>query len=225
MPSSNRIRVDSSPTASSSASAPGRSPTTRRRCGRRSTSCPTAGFDLDALGLVAVGHRVVHGGPDLYRPTVVDDALIATLETLSPLAPLHNPPAILGIEVARKVLPDLPHVAVFDTAFFHDLPAAAATLRHRPRRGRAVAHSSVRLPRHVAPVRQRAGRRVPRRAAGVAQPDRAAPRQRGVGVGDRRRPAAGHVDGADADGGSGDGHPVGRHRPRRHHVPAAGRRA
>ena len=85
-----------------------------------------AGLDLDSLGLVAVGHRVVHGGPDLYRPTVVDDGLIATLEALAPLAPLHNPPAIVGIEVARKVLPDLPHVAVFDTAYFHDLPAAAA---------------------------------------------------------------------------------------------------
>ncbi|HYO04328.1 MAG TPA: acetate kinase [Mycobacterium sp.] len=86
-----------------------------------------ASLDLDSLGLVAVGHRVVHGGPDLHRPTVVDDALIATLETLAPLAPLHNPPAILGIEVARKVLPDVPHVAVFDTAYFHDLPPAAAT--------------------------------------------------------------------------------------------------
>jgi acetate kinase len=86
-----------------------------------------AGYQLDDLGLVAVGHRVVHGGPDFYQPTIVDDALIATLEELSALAPLHNPPAILGIEVARKVLPDLPHVAVFDTAFFHDLPAAAAT--------------------------------------------------------------------------------------------------
>jgi acetate kinase len=85
------------------------------------------GRDFDSLGLVAVGHRVVHGGPDLHRPTVVDDALITKLETLSPLAPLHNPPAILGIEVARKVLPDLPQVAVFDTAYFHDLPATAAT--------------------------------------------------------------------------------------------------
>jgi acetate kinase len=85
------------------------------------------GHLLDELGLVAVGHRVVHGGPDLYRPTIVDDELIATLETLSALAPLHNPPALLGIEVARRVLPELPHVAVFDTAFFHDLPAAAAT--------------------------------------------------------------------------------------------------
>ena len=81
----------------------------------------------DMAGLVAVGHRVVHGGPELYEPTVVDDALIAKLDELSPLAPLHNPPAVLGIEVARKTLPDIPHVAVFDTAFFHDLPPAAAT--------------------------------------------------------------------------------------------------
>ena len=84
------------------------------------------GQNLDELGLVAVGHRVVHGGPDLYRPTIVDDELIGHLRELAPLAPLHNPPAVLGIEVALKVLPDLPHVAVFDTAFFHDLPAAAA---------------------------------------------------------------------------------------------------
>jgi acetate kinase len=82
----------------------------------------------DAMdGLAAVGHRVVHGGPNLYRPTVVDDALIDTLNELSALAPLHNPPAILGIQEARKALPGLTHVAVFDTAFFHDLPAPAAT--------------------------------------------------------------------------------------------------
>jgi acetate kinase len=81
----------------------------------------------DMAGLVAVGHRVVHGGPDLYEPTLVDDALIVKLNDLSALAPLHNPPAVLGIEVARKALPELPHVAVFDTAFFHDLPPAAAT--------------------------------------------------------------------------------------------------
>lgn len=86
-----------------------------------------AGHDLDGMGLVAVGHRVVHGGRSLYRPTVIDDAVLAGIRELAPLAPLHNPPAVLGIEVARKVLPDTPHVAVFDTAFFHDLPAAAAT--------------------------------------------------------------------------------------------------
>ncbi|MGV0991408.1 MAG: acetate kinase [Mycobacterium sp.] len=85
------------------------------------------GFHLDSLGLVAVGHRVVHGGSKFYRPTVIDDAMLDQIRELSPLAPLHNPPAIHGIEVARRVLPDLPHIAVFDTAFFHDLPAAAAT--------------------------------------------------------------------------------------------------
>ncbi|MBX7454796.1 acetate kinase [Mycolicibacterium sp. 3033] len=85
------------------------------------------GHRLDELGLVAVGHRVVHGGPDLYRPTVIDDDTIEALEHLSALAPLHNPPALLGIEVARAALPDLPHIAVFDTAFFHDLPPEAAT--------------------------------------------------------------------------------------------------
>ncbi|MCA4754481.1 acetate kinase [Mycolicibacterium fortuitum] len=84
------------------------------------------GLHLDTLGLVAVGHRVVHGGKAFYCPTLIDSELIGKLEELSPLAPLHNPPAILGIEVARKLLPDLPHVAVFDTAFFHNLPAAAA---------------------------------------------------------------------------------------------------
>lgn len=77
-------------------------------------------------GLIAVGHRVVHGGNRLHRPTLIDDHTIATIEELSPLAPLHNPPALLGIKEARKVLPDLPHVAVFDTAYFHDLPPAAA---------------------------------------------------------------------------------------------------
>ena len=83
-----------------------------------------AGHDVDRL--VAVGHRVVHGGSQFYRPTVIDDEVLSRLRELSPLAPLHNPPAILGIEVARRVLPNLPHIAVFDTAFFHDLPAAAA---------------------------------------------------------------------------------------------------
>jgi acetate kinase len=85
------------------------------------------GIDLNTCGLAAVGHRVVHGGPVFYRPTVVNDTVIAELEQLSMLAPLHNPPAVQGIEVARTMLPQVPHVAVFDTAFFHDLPAAAAT--------------------------------------------------------------------------------------------------
>jgi acetate kinase len=86
-----------------------------------------AGIDLKTCGLAAVGHRVVHGGATFYQPTLIDDAMLGELKQVSELAPLHNPPAVQGIEVARKMLPDVPHVAVFDTAFFHDLPAAAAT--------------------------------------------------------------------------------------------------
>jgi acetate kinase len=86
-----------------------------------------AGIDLRDCGLSAVGHRIVHGGPSFYRPTVIDDSLVVKLNELSSLAPLHNPPAVEGVEVARRLLPDVPQVAVFDTAFFHDLPAEAAT--------------------------------------------------------------------------------------------------
>jgi acetate kinase len=86
-----------------------------------------AGVDLQSCGLLAVGHRVVHGGKAFYRPTLLDDARVAELEKLSELAPLHNPPAVQGIKVARKLLPNVAHIAVFDTAFFHNLPAAAAT--------------------------------------------------------------------------------------------------
>ena len=86
-----------------------------------------AGIELKTVGLTAVGHRVVHGGRQFQRPTLLDDAVVAELEGLSELAPLHNPPSVKGIEVARKLLPDVPHVAVFDTAFFYDLPQEAAT--------------------------------------------------------------------------------------------------
>ncbi|MDI9897502.1 acetate kinase [Rhodococcus sp. IEGM 1381] len=85
-----------------------------------------AGIELGS-DVTAVGHRVVHGGTVFYRPTIIDDAVVQQISNLSSLAPLHNPPNVLGIEVARKQLPNVPHVAVFDTAFFHSLPDAAAT--------------------------------------------------------------------------------------------------
>ena len=85
------------------------------------------GVDIQNCGLVAVGHRVVHGGNEFCQPTLLDDTVIAVLKGLSELAPLHNPPALTGIEVARRLLPNVPHVAVFDTAFFHDMPPAAST--------------------------------------------------------------------------------------------------
>ncbi len=75
----------------------------------------------------AVGHRVVHGGSRHRRPELVDDALLDSVAELARLAPLHNPPAESGMRRAREVLPDTPQVAVFDTAFFADLPEAART--------------------------------------------------------------------------------------------------
>jgi acetate kinase len=81
----------------------------------------------DLASIIAVGHRTVHGG-DTFRSTVViDDHVLDKLRELSPLAPLHNPPGIAGIEAAREALPDVPHVAIFDTAFFSTLPPQAYT--------------------------------------------------------------------------------------------------
>lgn len=75
----------------------------------------------------AVGHRIVHGGTRFVAPTLVDDEVERGIETLADLAPLHNPPGLAGIRAARAVLPDVPHVAVFDTAFHATLPDHAAT--------------------------------------------------------------------------------------------------
>jgi acetate kinase len=85
------------------------------------------GHDLAGAGVTAVGHRVVHGGEVFYRPTLVDDRVLATIDELSALAPLHNPANVRGIEAVRTLLPEVPQVAVFDTAFFHGLPDAAKT--------------------------------------------------------------------------------------------------
>jgi acetate kinase len=82
---------------------------------------------VHATDLRAVGHRVVHGGQDLTEPTVVDDALRASIAELEPLAPLHNAPALAGIEAAVRAFPDIPHVAVFDTAFHTTMPVEAST--------------------------------------------------------------------------------------------------
>jgi acetate kinase len=99
----------------------------------------TAGFQvmLDAFAAngpsleehppIAVGHRVVHGGKRFYEPTLVTDLVKINIQDLSELAPLHNPANLQGIEAAQKAFPDLPHVAVFDTAFHRTLPPAAYT--------------------------------------------------------------------------------------------------
>lgn len=84
------------------------------------------GVGLDSPELAAIGHRVVHGGPEFSAPTVIDDAVLAEIERLVPLAPLHNPANITGIRTARALRPDLPQVAVFDTAFHTTMPESAA---------------------------------------------------------------------------------------------------
>ncbi len=78
-------------------------------------------------GVIAVGHRTVHGGTKFQEPVQITDEVIETLRELIPLAPLHNPAGIAGIEAAMEVLPDVPHVGIFDTAFFSTLPPEAYT--------------------------------------------------------------------------------------------------
>jgi len=100
------------------------------------------GVGLDSPDLLAIGHRVVHGGMFFTEPTVIDDGVITEIERLIPVAPLHNPANLTGIRTARALRPDLPQVAVFDTAFHTTMPEPAARYaidpkiadRHRVRR-------------------------------------------------------------------------------------------
>ena len=89
--------------------------------------------DVDPRSVDAVAHRVVHGGPRFRDPVLVDEDVIAAIADLRPIAPLHNAPALAGIDAARRALPDVPHVAVFDTAFHATLPEEASTYAVPPR--------------------------------------------------------------------------------------------
>lgn len=90
-------------------------------------ACDDYGPNLSTVPIVTVGHRVVQGGARFIVPTVIDDEVVTTIEEISPLAPLHNPPNLLGIQAARQAFPDIQHVAVFDTAFHQTLPEEART--------------------------------------------------------------------------------------------------
>lgn len=82
----------------------------------------SAGVIRNASEVTVVGHRVVHGGEKFAGPVVIDDTVLAEIEKLSPLAPLHNPVNVAGIREARRLFAAVPHVAVFDTAFHATLP-------------------------------------------------------------------------------------------------------
>jgi acetate kinase len=88
---------------------------------------PVASLDAAPEDVAAVGHRIVHGGASFREPVIVDDRVERSLAALTELAPLHNAPALAALDEARRVLPDVPHVAVFDTAFHATLPEEAYT--------------------------------------------------------------------------------------------------
>jgi acetate kinase len=95
--------------------------------GADESSAKVDGLDRPLGDVHAVGHRVVHGGPRLVEPVLIDGAVLAEIESLSSIAPLHNEPARQAIDEARTVLPNVPHVAVFDTAFHATLSEHAIT--------------------------------------------------------------------------------------------------
>jgi len=84
---------------------------------------PDYGVLSDIREIKAVGHRVVHGGEAFTKSVLVDQKAIETFKELAILAPLHNPANVMGIEAAMKILPDIPHVAVMDTAFHQTMPS------------------------------------------------------------------------------------------------------
>ncbi len=84
-----------------------------------------SGTAWDLSDLFGVGHRVVHGGEVFREPVLITDEVISIIRSMIPLAPLHNPGNLIGIEVAREHLPKVPQVAVFDTAFHQTMPAHA----------------------------------------------------------------------------------------------------
>jgi acetate kinase len=84
-----------------------------------------SGAVQDTGELSGIGHRVVHGGEEFREPSLIDNKVIDTIRKLIPLAPLHNPANLLGIEVAMQSAPEVPQVAVFDTAFHQSIPAHA----------------------------------------------------------------------------------------------------
>ena len=88
---------------------------------------PISSFVEEVDDLEAIGHRIVHGGPRLTESVLIDDDVLAYLDSIEDLAPLHNPRAVAGIRAVRQLLPAVPEVACFDTTFHTHLPAAART--------------------------------------------------------------------------------------------------
>ncbi len=83
------------------------------------------GVIRDLNELSGIGHRVVHGGEAFWKPTLITDKVVDAIRDMIPLAPLHNPANLMGIEVSRELCPNIPQVTVFDTAFHQTMPSNA----------------------------------------------------------------------------------------------------
>ncbi|GKT17072.1 putative multi-domain containing protein, partial [Aduncisulcus paluster] len=87
------------------------------------TLCEGEGKVIESItDIKAIGHRAVHGGEEFASSVMVTDKVIETMKQLIPLAPLHNPANIMGMEICKELMPDVPNVAVFDTAFHQTMP-------------------------------------------------------------------------------------------------------
>ena len=165
--------------------------------------------EMAGLGAVgAVGHRIVHGGPDHVEAELVTDGLLARLDEVARLAPLHDPPALEVVRLVRTLHPELPAVACFDTAFHSTLPEAArryAVPQSWVEATASVATGSTGLSHRYASHRaaEMLGRRVDElRVVDVP------PGCRGLARCGRRRTMCRHHHGIHAAGGTGDGHPI-----------------
>ena len=166
-----------------------------------------------------VAHRVVHGGEKFTEGTLITDEVLAQIEALNPLAPLHNPVNVAGIREMRRLFPAVPHVAVFDTAFHHTLPAYAYLYGLPYELYEKKARAPLRLPRHVAPLRQPARRAVPETPSERAAAGELPSRQRLVALRRGSRALGGHDDGLHARRGADHGHALRRRRRRRARLP------
>ena len=156
--------------------------------------------------LLAVGHRVVHGGAEFVAPVLLDDEVLGRLEAVTDLAPLHNAPALAAIRSTMAALPTVPQVAVFDTAFHAGLPAEATTYAV-PRRWREE-WGIRRYGFHglSVAVEPRAGRGAPGAAGRGAAPGGVPPRRRRVRHRRAPRAVGRHHDGLRPPRRPGDGH-------------------
>ena len=202
-----------------------RSPITRPPCRQLSTPSPSTARRCrrPASGRSAIASSTVARRSP--RPPLVDDDLLEGVRDLIPLAPLHNAANLEGLQVARRMFPDVPQVAVFDTAFHQTLEPHAYTYAvplswrddHGVRRYGFHGTSCAYVSREAARMLGRPSRR--------RQPHRAAPGQRRFGDGRQGRALGGDVHGPDAAGGPGHGVPLGRPGPSRARPSAASARA